>query len=128
MTLGWTLAGTAAQLVLALLLFMMVVFSAGGIANGIVLGRVQMAIFNLCVYVLPATCVLSAGIVVYLHLRGGGVSSYGWYAMPFGAVALYLAYAVICAKTGVSTYSTAASAGDARSQAAATVDTDARPD
>jgi hypothetical protein len=48
--------------------------------------------------------------------------------MPLGAVALYLAYAITCAETGVSTYSTAASAGDARSQVASTTDPGARPD
>jgi len=98
MTTGWTLAGTVAQLMLAVFLFMMVVFSAAGIGNGVPLGKTQLAIFNLSVFVLPALCVVSAGVVVYLHLHGGGASSYWWYAMPLGAMAVYFAYAVACAK------------------------------
>ncbi|HET6805297.1 MAG TPA: hypothetical protein VFH59_07660 [Frateuria sp.] len=100
MTMGWTLAGTFTQLMLAGFLFMMVVFSASGIGNGVVLGRLQLAIFNASVFVLPALCVLSAGIVVYLHLHGGGASSYAWYAMPLGAMAVYLVYAVAVARSG----------------------------
>jgi len=98
MTTGWTLAGTVAQLMLAVFLFMMVVFSAAGIGNGIALGKTQLAIFNLSMFVLPALCVVSAGVVVYPHLHGGGASSYWWYAMPLGAMAVYFAYAVACAK------------------------------
>lgn len=98
MTIGWTVAGTVGQLMLAMFLFMMVVFSAAGIGNGVPLSKVQTAIFNLSVFAVPATCVLSAGIVVYLHMHGGGASSYWWYAMPFGAAAIYLVYAVACAK------------------------------
>ena len=104
MTVGWTLAGTVAQLMLALFLFMLVAFSAGGIGNGVALGKVQLAIFNLSVFTLPALCVLSAGIVVYLHMHGGSASSYWWYVMPLGATVVYLVYAVACAKTGSRTY------------------------
>lgn len=98
MTIGWTVAGTVGQLMLAMFLFMMVVFSAAGIGNGVPLGKVQTAIFNLSVFAVPATCVLSAGIVVYLHLHGGGASSYWWHAMPFGVAAIYFVYAIICAR------------------------------
>lgn len=101
MTVGWTLAGTLAQLMLAFFLFMLVVFSASGIANGVVLGKAQLAIFNLWAFVLPASCVLSAGIVVYLHLHGAGARLYGWYLLSPGATAVYLVYAVACAKGGV---------------------------
>lgn len=104
MTVGWTLAGTVAQLMLAGFLFMMVVFSAAGIGNGVALGKLQLAIFNLSVFVVPALCVLSAGIVVYLHMHGGSASSYWWYAMPLGATVVYFVYAIACAKAGVARY------------------------
>jgi hypothetical protein len=100
MTVGWTLAGTLTQLMLAGFLFMMVVFSASGIGNGVVLGRLQLTILNVSVFVLPALCVLSAGIVVYLHVHGGGATSYWWYAMPLGAMAMYLVYAAAVARSG----------------------------
>jgi hypothetical protein len=94
MSFGWTLIGTIAQLMLALFLFMVVVFSASGIANGASLGKFQMGVLNLSMYVLPALCVLSAIIVVYLHRHGGSAMSYWWYAMPLAATGLYLAYAI----------------------------------
>jgi hypothetical protein len=101
MTIGWTLAGTVGQLLLAVWLFMAVVFSAAGIGNGVALGKLQLAIFNASVFIIPGLCVLSAGIVVYLHMHGAGASSYWWYLMPLGAMAVYFAYALACAKGGL---------------------------
>lgn len=92
MSFVWTLLGTIAQLMLAYLLFMLVVFSAGGLANGVALGKFQLGILNLSIFLLPALCLLSACIVIYLHLRAGGAASYAWYAMPLVATVLYVAY------------------------------------
>ena len=95
MSFAWTLLGTVGELVLAAFLFMGVVFSAGGLGAGAPLGRFELRILNLSVYLLPALCVLSAGIVICLHLRGGSAASYGWYALPLVAVAPYVAYALV---------------------------------
>jgi hypothetical protein len=95
MSFGWTLAGTIAQLLLALLLFMFVVFSASGIANAGSLSKLQLGILNASLYLLPALCVLSAIIVVYLQRHGGSAMSYWWYTMPLMATVLYLVYAII---------------------------------
>ncbi|HET6805293.1 MAG TPA: hypothetical protein VFH59_07640 [Frateuria sp.] len=81
MSMGWTIAGTFGQLLLAGLLFMAVVFSAGGVPPA----RLQLAVLNVSMFVLPALCVLSAGVVAYMHAHGGGASSYWWYAMPLAA-------------------------------------------
>jgi hypothetical protein len=94
MTFGWTLAGTLSQLMLAGFLFMLVVFSAGGMANGLALGRVHLAILNLSMFLLPALCVASIVVVLYLHAHGGGASSYWWYVMPLVGALLYVGYAV----------------------------------
>jgi len=94
MSFGWTLLGTIAQLMLAYFLFMVVVFSAGGVASDSHLGRLQMSILNLSMYALPAACVVSAGIVVYLHRHGGSAMSYWWYAMPLAVTALYVGYVI----------------------------------
>lgn len=91
---GWTLAGTFAQLMLAGFLFMLVVFSAGGMANGLPPGKVHLAILNASMFLLPALCAASAVVVVYLHAHGGGASSYWWYAMPLAAALLYLVYVI----------------------------------
>jgi len=77
MTFGRRLAGTILQRLLAGLLFMLVVFSAGGPGSRTAPGRVQTAIPNLSMFVLPASCVVSAGVVVYrqaAHPRTGGTS------------------------------------------------------
>ena len=95
MSLTWTLLGTLAELALAGFLFMLVVFSAGGLANGAALGRFALGVLNLSMFLLPALCVLSAGIVIWLHLHGAGSAAYAWYALPLAATALYLACVVM---------------------------------
>ncbi|MEP6897848.1 MAG: hypothetical protein ABI870_04905 [Rhodanobacter sp.] len=94
MSFGWVLLGTMGQLMLAYFLFMVVVFSAGGIANGARLGKFHSGMLTLSIYLLPALCLVSAGIVLYLHGHAGSAASYWWYAMPLAATALYLAYAI----------------------------------
>jgi hypothetical protein len=99
MSWGWTLAGTIAQLMLAFFLFMLVAFSAGGVANGATLSRFHMGILNLSLCVLPALCVFSALIVMYLHWHAAGAMSYWWYAMPVAGTVVYLAYVMILGHT-----------------------------
>lgn len=98
MSFAWTLLGTIGQLVLAYLLFMLVAFSAGGLVNGARLGKVELRVLNLSIYLLPAMCVLSAGIVIGLHLLGGGVASYGWYVLPLAGMLLYVAYTTMLSR------------------------------
>ena len=92
MSFGWTLAGTILQLMLANFLFMLVAFSGGGLANGGALGKRPLGVLNLSLFLLPASCVLSACIVIFLHWRGGGAMSYAWYALPLVATVFYVAY------------------------------------
>lgn len=94
MSFGWTLLGTFGQLMLAYFLFMVVAFSAGGVASESRLGKLQMKILDLSIFALPAACVLSAAMVLYLDWRGGSAMSYWWYAMPLAATALYLGYVI----------------------------------
>lgn len=77
---------------LAMFLFMLVAFSAGAIANGNSVSRRQMRILNLSIYALPATCVFSAGIVVYLFCIGADVAAYWWHLLPMGATVAYLLF------------------------------------
>lgn len=95
MTFGWILLGTLGQLMLAVLLFMGVVFSAGGLGAGARLGKAELRILNLSIYLLPALCVLSAAIVIGLYLHGGSAASYGWYVLPLVGAVSYFAYAVM---------------------------------
>jgi hypothetical protein len=95
MSFVWTLLGTIGQLMLAYFLFMLVAFSGGGVANGGELSRRQIAILDLSLLGLPALCVVSAVIVVGLHVRGAGARSYGWYAMPLAATVAYVIYVTV---------------------------------
>lgn len=92
MSIEWTVLGTFGQLLLAVLLFMLVAFSGGGLANGHRLGRAAMKVLDASLFVLPGTCVLSTLIVWYLQWAGGGTDSYGWFALPLAATALYFAF------------------------------------
>ena len=100
MSFGWTVAGTVGQLMLAYFLFMLVVFSAGGLAGGVRLGRRASMVLDKSMYVLPALCPLSAVIVIYLQRHGGGGASYLWYAMPLGGAVLYLGYFAALVRRG----------------------------
>lgn len=100
MTLGWTIFGTVAQLMLGFFLFMLVVFSASGIGNAGKLGRIELSILSLSMFALPATCAVSALAVLYLYWHGGGAASYWWYGFPLAVTALYLAYAICLSKRG----------------------------
>ncbi len=92
MTIGWTLLGTFGQLMLGYLLFMLVAFSAGGLATGNQFRPAQVRLLDLSLFALPGACVLSAVIVLCLHWAGGGARSYGWYLLPLIATGSYLAY------------------------------------
>lgn len=92
MSWGWTIAGSIGELMLAVVLFMLVAFSAGGLAEGGQLRRFERVALNLSIYLLPALCVASAGIVIGLQWHGGGTASYGWYALPRVAAAFYVRF------------------------------------
>jgi len=89
MSLGWVIAGTFGQLMLAFLLFMMAVFAGGGLANGNSLSERQILLLDLSMLALPASAVISAGVVIYQYATDGGPSSYWWYGLPAVAFALY---------------------------------------
>lgn len=92
MSLRSVVLGTLLQLMLAYFLFMVVVFSATGAGNAGSLSKGQVGILNFSIYALPATCLVSAGIVLYLYKNGGASSSYWWYGLPLAATVLYLVY------------------------------------
>lgn len=94
MTWGWVVVGTLAQLMLGLFLFMLVVFSASSMDGVGKLARVHSRILALSLFELPATCVVSAGMLIHLYRSGGGPSSWWWHAVPLAAAAMYLAYAI----------------------------------
>lgn len=93
MSLGWVVAGTIGQIMLAYHLFLLTVFSAGGITNGRQLNKFHTRLLNVSLHGLPAACVGSAAIVLSLHVMGAGPAAYWWYGVPVGLAAGYLVYA-----------------------------------
>ncbi len=92
MTLGWIIAGTFAQFMLAGYLFMAVAFGAGGIGASYQPTPFGMAVINSALYVVPASCILSAMAVVGFYFADSGFASYYWYLAPF---AVLLGYVVV---------------------------------
>lgn len=92
MSLGWVIAGTIAQAMLAMWLFMLAVFAGGGMANGNNLSPFVMRLLDLAMLALPGSSVVSACVVIYLYNKGAGPSSYWWYALPVAAVGLYFLF------------------------------------
>lgn len=89
MSLGWVIAGTFGELMLALFLFMIAVFAGGGMANGNSLSKGQILLLDLSMLALPASAVISAAVMIYLYKTDAGTASYWWYTLPAAAVALY---------------------------------------
>jgi hypothetical protein len=88
----WTTLGTIAQGMLGLVLFMLVAFSGGGLANGGAIAEWELGVLNLSLLLLPALCALSAVIVIVLHLRSSSAVGYAWYLLPVVGAALYVGY------------------------------------
>jgi hypothetical protein len=100
MALGWVIAGSIGQVLLSYFLFMLVAFSAGGMDRSVELRRISQAILSLSLYVLPASALLSAVIVICLYSRGASVSAFGWYALPLVAAACYVIHVLILGTRG----------------------------
>jgi hypothetical protein len=92
MSLGWVIAGTFAQLMLAMMLMMWAVFAGGGLANGRPLTPGQTRVLDLSMLLLPLSAVVSAGIVIYLYVVDASATAYWWYALPLAAFAMYCVF------------------------------------
>ena len=92
MSLIGVVIGTFAQLCFAFFLFMLTAFAGGGYANGNSLKPLQLAILDLSLYLLPALCVISAGIVIVLYRQDAGAGSYFWYLLPVIGTVMYFVY------------------------------------
>lgn len=68
MSLIWVVIGSICQILLAIPMFMFAAIG-WGIWNGIL-------------FVLPLSCIFSAGIVIYYYFNGGTSDSYLWYGLP----------------------------------------------
>ena len=95
MSLTWVIIGTIGQLVLAGFLFMFTIFSAGGIANNNEsLGQIQNAILVASIYLMPLSCLVSAGIVIYFYNQGASANTYWINMVPILLTSVYVLYTV----------------------------------
>lgn len=92
MSLTWVIAGSIAQGCLAMFLFMLGAFAGGGLANGGNLSRGQIAILDSALYLLPASCIVSAAVVIYLYHKGATANAYWWYVLPILCTVIYFTY------------------------------------
>lgn len=93
MTLGWVVAGTIGQVLLAYMLFLLGVFGFSAVGNVNRLTPFDSSVLTSALYTVPASCVLSAVVVIGLYHSGSGEMAYLWYAAPillFSAYCLYI--------------------------------------
>ncbi|HBH37337.1 MAG TPA: hypothetical protein DDX06_03015 [Curvibacter sp.] len=94
MSLFWVVCSVVAQLSLAFMLFMLVAFSAGGIANAGGVSPRDMLVLNAALYVLPLLCLVGAGLIIHGYLSGASARSYWWHLLPIPAVIAYIVFAL----------------------------------
>ncbi len=94
MSLFWLIVSVVAQLGLAMMLFLLVAFSGGGIANQEGVRRSVILVLDVALYVLPLLCLVSAGLMVHGYLSGASARTYGWHLLPVLPAVAYLVFAV----------------------------------
>lgn len=94
MSLFWVVVSVMAQLGLAMMLFLLVAFSGGGIANQDKVSKSVILALDVSLYVLPLLCFVSAGLIVYGYLSGASARTYWWHLLPLPAAVAYLAFAI----------------------------------
>ena len=95
MTLGWVITGTIGQFLLAYMLFLLSVFGFSAVCNTHPTRRVDVSVLNSALYVTPASCVLSAVVVMVLYRAGSGAMAYLWYAAPLFVFSGYWVYTML---------------------------------
>lgn len=94
MSLFWVVFSVVAQLGLAMMLFLLVAFSGGGIANQDKVSESVILVLDVSLYVLPLLCVISAGLMIHGYLSGASARTYWWHLLPMPAAIAYLVFAL----------------------------------
>lgn len=92
MTLGWVIAGTVGQALLAMMLFLMVAFGFSAVGNTHQPTDRDFKVLDSALYLAPASCLFSAVIVIGLYRAGSDVAAYLWYTLPLLVFAGYWLY------------------------------------
>ena len=89
MTLTWVITGSILEAILAIFLYMLAIFNGAGRANMGGLSKNKLKILNRAIFILPALCFVSLGIVIYLYNINSSAYSYFWYTLPLVATLFY---------------------------------------
>ncbi|MBZ0334597.1 hypothetical protein MARI_01730 [Marinobacter sp. JH2] len=92
MALGWVVAGTIGQFFLAYMMFMLVVFGFSAVGNTQRLSQFDSSVLDSAMYSVPASCIVSAVVVIVLYRMGAGKLAYLWYTTPLFLFSGYLVY------------------------------------
>lgn len=92
MTLGWVVAGTIGQFLLAYMMFMLVVFGFSAVGTTHRPTPFDSSVLDSALYSVPASCIVSAIVVIVLYRIGGGKLAYLWYTAPLFLFSGYLVY------------------------------------
>ncbi|MDP3699597.1 MAG: hypothetical protein Q8R72_01680 [Hylemonella sp.] len=94
MSFFWMVLSVVAQLGLAMMLFLLVAFSGGGIANQDKVSKGVLLVIDVSLYVLPLLCFISAGLMVHAYLSGASARGFWWHLLPLPAAIAYLVFAI----------------------------------
>lgn len=79
-------------LMLAMFQFMLVAFSAGGLANGNKLSAWKMSVLNVSIYLIPALSVITAAALIYFYVSHSPYLSLKWHFVPLAVTVIYIVF------------------------------------
>ena len=80
------------QLMFAMFQFMLIAFSAGGLANGNKLSSWKMSVLNVSIYFIPALSVVTAAALIYFYVSHSPYLSLKWHFLPLATTVAYLVF------------------------------------
>lgn len=92
MTLGWVVAGSIGQFLLAYMLFLLAVFGFSAVGVSHRPTPFDSSVLDSAFYLLPVSCIVSAVVVIGLYRAGAGKLAYLWYVALILLFSGYLLY------------------------------------
>jgi hypothetical protein len=74
---------------LAMVSFMFVAFAGGGFANNSSISKATIRIFDACMFVIPAFCVLASIMLFVGYWSGWGAKTYWWTISPIPVLIVF---------------------------------------
>ena len=92
MALGWVIVGTIGQALLGVMLFLLVAFGFSAVGTTHRPTSFDFSVLNSAIYLLPASCIVSAVVVIVMYRLGANRFTYLWYMAPLLLFSGYLMY------------------------------------